>query len=32
MRGRGIRGLELMLDDRLGREQAFLDNKSIGFT
>ena len=26
------RGLELMLDDRLVREQAFLDNKSIGFT
>ena len=28
----GTRGLELMLDDRLVREQAFLDNKSIGFT
>ena len=28
----GTRGLELMLDDRLVREQAFFDNKSIGFT
>ena len=28
----GTRGLELMLDDHLVREQAFLDNKSIGFT
>lgn len=28
----GTKGLELMLDDRLVREQAFLDNKSIGFT
>ena len=28
----GTRGLELMLDDRLVREQAFLDHKSIGFT
>ena len=27
----GTRGQELMLDD-LVREQAFLDNKSIGFT
>ena len=28
----GTRGLELMLDDCLVREQAFLDNISIGFT